>query len=172
MNDFFVGITLPKDLEEEVERWRRRFAAPQTPPHITLLPPFTWTGSDDDLVKVLTASLQGKTSFPVQVRGLGHFGRGVIYIDVKQSLELTALYDTLRSELEAHGIGDLSKGKPYHPHITLATRLSPERFQAYQEELSGYSPTWGFHCHEVTLFKMLVQGRLRRWLVHRRIPLG
>ena len=39
MADFFLGITLPGDFTEEVESLRRRFAAPRTRPHITLIDP-------------------------------------------------------------------------------------------------------------------------------------
>jgi 2'-5' RNA ligase len=172
MADFFLGITLPGDFTEEVESLRRRFAAPRTRPHITLIPPFRWFGSDQDLEKVILDSLQGCSPFEVTCKGLGRFGRAVIFIDVVLSPELVSLYSNLKEGLKQEGIDDRGKERPYHPHITLATRLSPGEFERYLEELTDYSPRREFPCYGVALFKMQTQGRFRRWQVIKEIGLG
>lgn len=171
MADVFLGITLTKDFTEEVEHLRRRFAAPRTAPHITLIPPFTWPGSDEELEKVIRDSIHDHSSFSVTAKGLGRFGRGVIYIDVTKSPELMELYGKLKDRLQEQGVKQLAKGRPYHPHITLATRLSPGEFHKYMEELSDYSPVREFTCQEVALFRMEARERSRRWRVVRQIPL-
>lgn len=172
MAEFFVGIMLPDDFAAEVECWRRRFAAPRTAPHITLLPPFQWPGSDEEIIKAISSCLEDISPFLLRTSGLGSFGRRVIYVGVELTAELQHLYERLIAKFAELGVGDLSQGRAYHPHITLATRLSPERYQVYREELSGYSPVRQFICREITLFKMQVQGRRRHWLVHRKIPLA
>ncbi|NMB12066.1 MAG: 2'-5' RNA ligase family protein [Firmicutes bacterium] len=172
MADFFLGITLPEDFTEEVESLRRRFAAPRTRPHITLIPPFKWSGSDQDLETVIHDSLQGCSPFKMTCKGLGRFGRAVIFIDVVASPELMALYSKLKEGLSQEGIGDRGKDRPYHPHITLATRLSSGEFHQYVEELGDYLPTRDFLCREVALFKMQTQGRFRRWQVAKKVELG
>ncbi len=171
MGDFFLGITLPDDLAEEVENLRRRFTAPRTAPHITLLPPFTWSGNDHELVGVISIALAQCSPPTIRVEGLGHFGRGVLYINVELSSELGVLHGRLKRCLEERGVGDFPGGRPYHPHITLATRLTPDDFHRYSEELSGYSPSQEFECRDVALFGMQVQGRFRRWQVIKQIPL-
>jgi 2'-5' RNA ligase len=172
MIECFFGITLPDDFTEEVETIRRRFAAPRTAPHITLIPPFRWNRPETELERLVTSSIQGCLPFAVRTKGLGRFGQAVIFIDVVLSSELTELYERLKEGLRQEGIGDLAKGRPYHPHITLATRLSPGEFNRYMEELADYSPIREFLCHEVALFRMHTEGRFRRWQVARQLPLG
>lgn len=172
MIEYFLGITLPDDFTKEVEIIRRRFAAPRTAPHITLIPPFRWTSSEGDLERILMDSIRGCLPFTVTTKGLGRFGRSVIFIDVALSSELRKLYKRLKESLEQEGIDDLAKGRPYHPHITLATRLSPGEFDKYMAELVDYFPTGEFLCEEVALFKMQTEGRFRRWQVSRQLPLG
>lgn len=172
MTEYFLGITLPDDFTKEVEIIRRHFAAPRTAPHITLVPPFRWTGSEGELERILTERIRGCLPFTVTTKGLGRFGQAVIFIDVVLSCELKQLYERLREGLEQEGVGDLAKGRPYHPHITLATRLSPGEFKRYMEELADYSPTREFICQEVALFKMQTEGRSRRWQVARQLALG
>ena len=172
MADFFLGITLPEEFEEEVETLRRRFAAPKTAPHITLIPPFSWPGTDRELEQVISASIQGTLPFMIRAEGIGRFGRRVIYINVELSEELLDLYEKLESGLEEQGIAGTGKDRPYRPHITLATRLSPGEFNLYMEELRDYTPSEKFLCQQVALFKMKVQGRGRRWQIIKEIPFG
>ncbi|NMB47091.1 MAG: 2'-5' RNA ligase family protein [Firmicutes bacterium] len=172
MADFFLGITLPDDFTEEVESIRRRFAAPKTAPHITLIPPFRWPGTDKELERVICEGLQDCPSFIVTAQGLGRFGRAVIFIDVVTSPELLELYSRLKETLGKKGIASSAKGRSYHPHVTLATRLSTGEFHKYMEELDDYCPVRNLPCNAVALFKMEVQGRFRRWQVVKQIPLG
>ncbi|NLA58556.1 MAG: 2'-5' RNA ligase family protein [Firmicutes bacterium] len=171
MAEFFLGITLPADFEEEVEDFRRRFAAPKTAPHITLIPPFNWPGTDLELEQIISASIQGTSPFVVKARGIGRFGRRVIYINVEPSEELLSLYEKLESGLENQDIAATDQDRSYHPHITLATRLSPGEFNLYMEELKDYNPSREFLCQQVALFKMEVRDRRRRWLIFKQVPL-
>ena len=172
MIECFLGISLPDDFTQEVETIRRRFAAPRTAPHITLIPPFRWTSSEDKLERLIADCIQGCLPFTVTTKGLGRFGRAVIFIDVVLSSQLKELHSRVKEGLEQEGIGDRAKGRPYHPHITLATRLSPGEFNRYMEELTDYSPKREFRCQEVALFKMQTDGRFRRWQVVRQLPMG
>ncbi len=167
MADFFLGITLPDEFAAEVENWRRRFAAPKTAPHITLIPPFSWSGTDQDLEEVISKSLEGISPFEIRAEGIGRFGRRVIYIDVELSQELLRVYQRVAAGLESRGVA--LEDRPYKPHITLATRLSPGEFSVYMEELGDYAPSETFPCQQVALFKMRVDGRKRQWQVIRQI---
>ena len=172
MGDYFLGILLPEDFAEEVEVLRRRFSAPRTAPHITLLPPFTWSGTDQQLFQILTNVVDACAPFTIKAQGLGRFGRRVIFVDVTVSPELANLHRQLAGSLAKHGLGDLTQGRPYHPHITLATRLTPTQFDQYLEELSDYSPSREFLCQFVAVFELKTNGRFRRWQVVNHIPLN
>ncbi|NLJ85879.1 MAG: 2'-5' RNA ligase family protein [Firmicutes bacterium] len=170
MADVFIGITLPEDFHQEVEVWRRRFAAPKTVPHITVIPPFRWPASRDDLEEEVKKSLEGLSPFLVATNGVGRFGRRVIFIAVAPSPAIMALHQKLRKGLSLED-ERRGRGRPYHPHITLATRLSPGEFNTYVEELAGYEPQEEFTCGHVAIFKMVTQGSIRRWQVWKEVPL-
>ena len=172
MASFFVGITLPEDFTQEVEIWRRRFFAPKTAPHITLIPPFDWPASHDDLARSIGDSLKGLTPFPVTIKGLGRFGSAVIFINVAPSPGILRLHEKIQTGLAGAGIENRAKGRAYHPHITLATRLSVGQFNQYMEELVDYLPESEFICHQVALFRLETQARIRRWQVWRQLPLS
>jgi len=62
MYDFFIGIRLPKELEEVCENYRRTFKAPRTVAHITVIPPFAWEQSAEELHQLLQSAV--RTSLP------------------------------------------------------------------------------------------------------------
>lgn len=172
MTSFFIGIRLPPQLEEEVESLRRRFRAPKTPPHITLIPPFQWEGDYRRLFDDLCDVAGKMPPFTIKAAGLGHFGTGVIFIDVKSSKELTECYDSLHQRLEQEEGASLPPLRPYHPHITLATRLGREQFNTYWQELGGYDPQTEFTCQSLSLFQLFQRGRVRHWEVVREFKLN
>lgn len=165
MSDFFIGITLPREFEQEVESIRRRFHAPRTAPHVTVIPPFQWGQGDERLRQIMTQATRNLAPFQLAARGIGHFGSAVIFIDVLLSDQLLQCHDTVQKALEAADIKGIAEQRPYHPHITLATRLSRGLFNRYMEELAGYSPEVEFTCRQIALFKMYREGRARRWQV-------
>jgi 2'-5' RNA ligase len=169
VTEFFVGILPPDESACEVEQWRRKFRAPRTPAHLTLLAPFGWDQGQEQLLDALGEVCAGHRKFAIDCRGLGSFGKGVIFIDVVPAPELLALQAGLARCLEQLGV-ELEK-RPYHPHITLATRLSPREFALYNKELIGYNPQYSFACGDITLFELIINGKMQRWQVSAAVPL-
>jgi 2'-5' RNA ligase len=169
MAQFFVGIIPPNEVACEVERWRREFRAPKTPAHLTLLAPFTLDQNQQDLLDSLAQVCAGHHRFLISCRGLGNFGKAVIFIDVRPTPELFALQQDLADFLKKRGVEP--ERRPYHPHITLATRLQPGRFALYKQQLIGYNPQYSFACEEITLFRLNIEGRLQRWQIAAALPL-
>src|SRR5690554_2217654 len=118
MQNYFLGIRLPGNLEREIEAWRRRFRAPQTVPHITLVPPFQWSATQIDLLHVVTQSSASSLDFAIRGSGIGSFGRAVLFVNVELSHELKSLQETLANALAQYGVA--RDQRSYHPHITLA----------------------------------------------------
>ena len=79
----------------------------------------------------------------------------------RTSPELLAFQRDLAGELEQFGVP--VETRPYHPHITLATRLTPQRFQAYVEELADYDPSYEFSFTRAGIFQLIDAGRGKRW---------
>lgn len=151
MLDFFIGIRLPQELEEICERYRRLFKAPRTVAHITLIPPFSWEKDREELKSVLQKAAHSTAPFQISGSGLGSFDSSVLFINVTLTKELSELQRDLAAGLAAEGI---SKDKrPYHPHITLATRLNRGQFELYQKQLQDFKPDYAFCCREITLFQ-------------------
>lgn len=151
VSSYFFGITLPETLEAECEKWRRKFKAPKTVAHLTVIPPFLWEAGLQDLIELGETALSSTKPFPVKGEGLGAFGTRVIFVNVIPSPELVTMEGALARALELKGIRP--EPRPYHPHITLATRLDPERFHHYREELEEFTPHYSFTCSEVSVFQ-------------------
>jgi 2'-5' RNA ligase len=161
MESYFIGITLPPALEAEIEAWRRRFHAPRTAPHITLIPPFQWDHSYAELAAVVQSTASRRPQFTIRGAGIGSFGKAVLFVKVEPSPELLAFQRDLAGELEQFGVP--VETRPYHPHLTLATRLTPQRFQAYVEELADYDPSYEFSFTRAGIFQLIDAGRGKRW---------
>ena len=83
MESYFIGITLPPALEAEIEAWRRRFHAPRTAPHITLIPPFQWDHSYAELAAVVQSTASRRPQFTIRGAGIGSFGKAVLFVKVE-----------------------------------------------------------------------------------------
>lgn len=151
ISKFFLGITLPPDLEAQWEKWRRKFQAPRTVVHLTLIPPFTWEDDLGNLLQLLQNTLRGTKPFVISGEGIGSFGTRVIFIKVDSNPDLSALHTAVAQTLATRGVPP--ETRPYHPHITLATRLEPRRFHRYLEDLEGFSPSYSFTCNKIAVFQ-------------------
>lgn len=169
MAEFFLGITLPDDINKEVEAWRRRFKAPKTPPHITLIPPFRWDLDERKLRKVLQETAIRHQVFELSCRGIGHFGRSVIFIDIEENQALFGLQRDLSGVLEHFGIKP--ERRRYHPHLTLATCLRGDKYDLYLEQLMGYNPKYSFDCRSVAVFTLVTANNLKQWQQVYALPL-
>jgi 2'-5' RNA ligase len=166
MHNFFLGIALPEKLEAEVEEWRRRFRAPRTRPHITLIPPFEWKHEYQSLLRIIEDVESRHEPFLISGEGLGNFGKAVLFVNVGLSSELQSFQEDLAETLAKYGIP--REKRPYHPHITLATRLRPRDFEEYLKQLNGFSPSYEFTFSGTAVFKLVTEGRIKRWELQRK----
>jgi 2'-5' RNA ligase len=164
---FFLGIRLPKELEQECETLRRSFRAPKTVPHLTVCAPFLWERKPERLITVLEGCLRFTKPLEIHGTGIGSFGQRVLFINVHPSAELLDLAKQLTCTLRQAGVS--VDTRPYHPHITLATRLSPAQYERYRGELGDFAPEYSFICSAVSLFRFTPEGRWHDWT---RIQLG
>lgn len=165
MDSFFIGITLPPTLAQDIEAWRRRFRAPRTAPHITLIPPFEWSHGFDKLAALVQSVTAHRQPFLIRGEGIGSFGRAVLFVNVEPSSELAVYQSELAQTLAEFGVP--LESRPYHPHITLATRLTPAVFHQYRTELAGYNPRYEFPFPGASIFQLMPEGQGKRWqIVH------
>ena len=110
-----------------------------SPPHITLIPPFRLNQSkQQSLIAVLDEFARSWPPIDLELNGFGHFSNRVIYVAVKEQRLLLMLQIKLVEMLEAQiGIGG-SETYRFHPHLTIAFRdLTPDAFHAAWQHFQG-----------------------------------
>lgn len=167
MPSYFVGIRLPEQLEDECESWRRAFKAPLTVAHITLIPPFMWNKDQGDLETLIRENIRAVEPFTVQGKGLGNFGKRVLFVNVELNSHLRQLQDGLAKFFADQGIP--RESRRYRPHITLASRLNRAKFNRFQKQLVDYKPDYSFKCTEISVFEFSAD---KSWEETSKMPLG
>ncbi|WP_445632858.1 2'-5' RNA ligase family protein [Nostoc sp. DSM 114161] len=170
MSRFFIALLPPQEIQDYANQIRQYFAdnfasrgAQNSPPHITLQPPFEWA---DTNVLLLETSLREfaseQKSIPITLSGFAAFPPRVIYIDVVRSQELLTLQVDLMAYVESKlGIVDkVSKTRPFAPHMTVAFRdLTKQNFKAAWPEFEKRQLHFEFSPNKLTL--LLHDGK--RW---------
>lgn len=175
---YFVALLPPEAVQSDVTRIKQHFKeryhsrkALNSPPHITLQPPFQQAESEAVRLKsVLQTFAQRHAPLTVQLDGFAAFPPRVIYIHVVRSQSLLQLQQNLMAELEAQLaiVDPISKQRPFHPHLTVAFRdLTPANFKAGWAEFCQQSFQATFTVAALTLLIHL-QGR---WQIHAQFEL-
>ncbi len=159
---FFMALVPPLDIEQQITEIKMYFAehynargALNSPPHVTLQPPFEWLAADvpklEESLKVFAAK---RLSIPITLSGFAAFAPRVIYVDVVKSPPLLEMQQDLMSYAETNlGIVDrLSHTRPFVPHMTVAFRdLTQENFQTAWLEFKDRSLHFQFTASTLTL---------------------
>jgi len=128
---YFIAQVLPPHLNEQVLQWKwlmqERYGckvALKSPAHITLVPPF-WLDEQFEaaLVQDTNTVVAGVAAFTIITNGFSAFKPRTIFIAVEPNAHLDALkkkVDDFFAGKEAYKV-KLDR-RPFHPHITIATR--------------------------------------------------
>jgi 2'-5' RNA ligase len=176
---FFIALVPPDDIQQHITEIKLYFAehynsrgALNSPPHITLQPPFEWLAEDvPKLEESLNQFSVNRRPIPVTLSGFAAFAPRVIYVDVVKSPELLEIHSYLMTYMEANlGIVDrVSQSRPFVPHMTVAFRdLTKENFQRAWLEFAGRSLHFEFTASALTL--LLHDGS--RWNISKKFPLA
>ena len=174
---FFIALVPPPDIEQHITEIQQYFAehynsrgALNSPPHITLQPPFHSLAEDvPKLEESLNQFSVNRRPIPVTLSGFAASAPRVIYVDVVKSPELLEIHSYLMSYLEANlGIVDrVSQSRPFVPHMTVAFRdLTKDNFQRAWLEFAGRSLHFEFTASALTL--LLHDGS--RWNISNQFP--
>lgn len=158
---FFIALVPPLAIQAEANAVRQEFAnrfdshkAFNSPPHVTLHPPFRWPLSEvEQLQQVVGQFACGRSPLPVEFRGFGAFPPRVVYIDVVPSAALQQLKadlsQTLAQQLSIH---EKAPHRAFRPHMTVAFRdLTRSAFQQAWPEFEQRSYQAAYTAHELTL---------------------
>jgi 2'-5' RNA ligase len=176
---FFIAVLPPADIQAQVrilqEYMRDHYnsrAALQSPPHVTLQPPFARSDAEIPvLVETLPAFASQHPIIPLTLSGFAAFPPRVVYIHVERSPALAQLQAALASHLEERlGIVDANlKTRAFVPHMTIAFRdLSKSNFYAAWAEFQTRTIDLSFSATHLTL--LIHDGQ--RWNIHTEFPLS
>lgn len=131
MNMYFIALVLPHDLNTRILRYKQQMLEQfgcrvglKSPAHITLVPPFWMEAAQEQgLLQDLDALAITKASFPVATRDFSAFKPRTIFIDVVVDEQLAGIKKAMDGFCKAHPhYGAKGDPRPFHPHITIATR--------------------------------------------------
>ncbi|MCW3098432.1 MAG: 2-5 ligase superfamily [Chthonomonadaceae bacterium] len=170
---YYLNIPVPADLSERVSAFEQKWqGTSKSAPHITLvIPRLILPGSSEaDLVSQLESALSTLPAFPIRMLGLDYFGnKTVIHIPVDRSAEFALCHETAMDAVE--GILEPPTGEHAsisHPHITLATKLSPEKGERAWQEALTQDWSGDFVCNRVQLLR--IGPRDPHWIVVATLP--
>jgi 2'-5' RNA ligase len=131
MNMYFVALVAPKDIDQQVLKWKNFFkehygciVALKSPAHITLIPPF-WMNEEleNDLINSITEFSVSKKKFEITLKDFAAFKPRVIYVDILKNEILDRLHNSFSDFIDKQSKYPAKKeDHPFHPHVTLATR--------------------------------------------------
>lgn len=146
---YFVALLPPSAIREEILKMKlnikEKFGvahALKLPAHITLIPP-VWLKKEQEMTffNAIHETTQRHGEFEVELKGFGHFGKKVIFIEVVNHEPVKELHQKLLHFLKDFLPEDEKRN--LHPHVTLATRDLKEKFSEVWTEISNH------HCHSV-----------------------
>ncbi len=139
-------------------------------PHVTIKSPFETETLEDHVLYL--ERLSNLIPFEIELEGFGSFGEKVIFLDVKKSLQLTALHERILSEvktdfgLEPHEL----EGENIRFHMSVAGFENAESFHNAQLYLKKYNPKFKYKINTFGLFYYMGSGN--GWIVNRKISIG
>lgn len=161
---YFVAIVIPEPIASEVRVLQEYIAAHfeskaalRSPPHITLVPPFSAEESQIDHLSKTIRSLAGTMRSDVQIDldGFGKFGKRVVFVHIKPNSALTDIAALTSEALRDNGFAIKEEHREYHPHVTVAFKdLKPVMFDQVWSYLSAMEMKHTFAAHSLALLSL------------------
>lgn len=142
-------------LKQEVHGLTGSRNAVRLPPHITLLPPMRQAVDFEGVcIGALAAFTAGEAPFEVALDGFAWFGDRTLFVQVSAGAALRAFHARLLAWCAAHLPQVCPEGRPYTPHLILATRdLPPAQVPALRQLFAGRGYAAVFAVAQLTLFR-------------------
>jgi 2'-5' RNA ligase len=131
MDMYYMAIVLPEELNKEVLEYKQYMldkfnckVGLKSPAHLTIIPPY-WMHRDKEaaLLSQLDTLCQQEVNFTINTKNFSAFKPRTIFIDVEVDQNLQQFKKTVdRFFLDHKDFGAKVETRPFHPHITIATR--------------------------------------------------
>jgi 2'-5' RNA ligase len=160
---YYIAVLAPGVINEEVIGWkhfmRDRFGctvALKSPAHITLITPF-WMKTDLQpiLQQTMNEFSSTRTAFPILLKNFGCFEPRVIFVHVEHAEPLRLLQSELERELLSNKSFIIKpETRPFHPHITIASRdLQKRKFAEAWEHFKNKTYQASFTADGITMLR-------------------
>lgn len=162
MNRFFIAILPPQHIQEYANEIKQYFAdnyasrgAQNSPPHITLKPPFLLEKEQVSILEMFLVNFaQKQNSLPITLDGFAAFPPRVVYMNVIKNQALLKLQSDLINDVE-NNLGITAKGANNHtftPHLTVARRdLKKSDFYTAWDDFKQRQVYFEFVAENITL---------------------
>lgn len=132
---FFIGVSAPESVAARVHEFRlwvgQHYGCKsgfQTPPHVTLVPPFFAAGPEtlDEIEKSLGEFSMTMRGFKTRLEGFDAFGDRTVFISPVSDPAWEAAHRAIYQKLGHDMPGLIQPDKrPFRPHMTIANRDIP-----------------------------------------------
>lgn len=144
---YFIALVLPVHLDEKIlvyKKWMHENygcrVGLKSPAHITLVPPFWLQAESEESVRLTIEIISANTnSFNLETDNFSCFGVRTIFIAVAENEALQALKKNTDNRFRTTGLNIKLDSRPFHPHITIATRDLHKR---------DFAEAWNFFQHK------------------------
>lgn len=161
---YFFAIVPPEKVQYSVTEIKKDFEdryqakhALNSPPHITLVPPFEYKSSEEGrLIKYLELFSSEESCFTQNLENFGTFPPKVIYIKVLESDCLSKMYNRFRKFVgENIRLEDFSEdSRKFKPHMTVAFRdLTRENFYLAKSEYEEKRISFTYKVQGISLLR-------------------
>ena len=174
---YFIAIIPPADVAQPLDNLRHELSrkfnsshALNSPPHITLVPPFKMKREQlARLEEALKKSAKRHHPFSLKVNDFGHFGQHTLFAKVNLQDKLRLLQQDVHGAVKDELSLQIDRlEREYHPHLTLAFK---------DLKKSQFSPAWQYlqqkelKLHFEACNIVLLRHSGKRWLIDKEIPL-
>lgn len=159
---YFIAVVLKGVLGEKITGLKEFMAenyssrrALNSPPHITLVPPFNLeVALEQELINSIRELIVGMDEFEITLNGFGAFSPKVIFVKPEANESLTRLARKLSISLADKYNTVKRDERPFHPHITIGFRdLTAPNFHKAWKELQDMPIKGCLLCSSVCLLK-------------------
>jgi 2'-5' RNA ligase len=180
----FIGIKLPEDVREKIEKFLKPFKKISSPVrwtrpaniHVTLK--FIGEVTAEHYARIenaLTAAVYDTGPLDLTLRGCGKFGRGtgldIFWIGIEPNEPLKQLYHTIENSLEPAGVE--KEKRPFKPHLTVGRNKKNFNFKSFftQIEENEHQTVAAFPASHFQLFKSRLTPEGPIYTILKEIPL-
>lgn len=173
---YFIAILTPNHVSNAITTIKQHFKktygikkALNSPPHITIYPPFRWRLSEVEVLNTFLRNfIKNYSPFPVHIKDYGAFQNRVIYLSITENYALQSLGNDLTMWMtDNFQLGSGADKNSMHPHITVAFRdLTPEIFNSVWPKFKNKSFEMSFVVNQLALLKHTG----KRWEIVRFFP--